>query len=300
MSETTGTLLKKAREEKGISLGTVHEVTKIPLDVLRAIEEGYTLRTLSPFYYKGFIKIYAQYLNVEIKPLLDEQKKEELPQPVPLREEENIARWWEIVEDFVTPERMRLLAKVVIVTLAVFFAFKFVGFVVHKISSRPKRVSTPVKANQDQVWKKKEHEQNSGVKQESTAPLVAQQRKPEPVKEKKPPVEQKTTNTEVPSISSPGAAASAGVSIDKNVSLAVKAKKDSWLRVRVDEAVVFQGVLKKGIAETWIAQKEIELSGKNLNLLEFELNGKVIGTLGREDRGARKIIVTKNGLSVEK
>ena len=47
-----GSLLKKVREAKGISLEVVHEHTKIPLDALRALEEGYTIRTLSPFYQK--------------------------------------------------------------------------------------------------------------------------------------------------------------------------------------------------------------------------------------------------------
>ena len=41
-----GQILKKAREAKGLGLDVVHEATKIPMDVLRAIEEGYTVRTL--------------------------------------------------------------------------------------------------------------------------------------------------------------------------------------------------------------------------------------------------------------
>src|SRR6185295_12967123 len=61
-----GTFLKQCRQEQGHSLEAVHEATKIPLDVLRGIEEGYKVRTLSPFYYKGFLKLYANYLNVEL------------------------------------------------------------------------------------------------------------------------------------------------------------------------------------------------------------------------------------------
>ena len=58
-TSSPGKLLKKAREERGLSIDAIHEGTKIPLDVLRAIEEGYTVRTLTPFYLKGFYKIYA-------------------------------------------------------------------------------------------------------------------------------------------------------------------------------------------------------------------------------------------------
>ena len=50
-------LLKDTRLSKGLTLDIVHEATKIPMDALRAIEEGYSTRILTPFYYRGFIKI---------------------------------------------------------------------------------------------------------------------------------------------------------------------------------------------------------------------------------------------------
>ena len=56
-------ILKSTREAKGLTLEIVHEATKIPMDALRAIEEGYSVRILSPFYYRGFIKIYAEFLG---------------------------------------------------------------------------------------------------------------------------------------------------------------------------------------------------------------------------------------------
>ena len=67
-----GVILKEARESRRISLETVHEATKIPMDALRAIEEGYTVRSLSSFYYKGFIKMYAQYLGVDAREVIEE------------------------------------------------------------------------------------------------------------------------------------------------------------------------------------------------------------------------------------
>jgi hypothetical protein len=59
-------VLKSARMAKGLTLDIVHEATKIPMDVLRAIEEGYSVRILSPFYYRGFIKIYAEFLGLDV------------------------------------------------------------------------------------------------------------------------------------------------------------------------------------------------------------------------------------------
>ena len=59
-------ILKRTREAKGLTLEIVHEATKIPMDSLRAIEEGYSVRILSPFYYRGFIKIYAEFLGLDV------------------------------------------------------------------------------------------------------------------------------------------------------------------------------------------------------------------------------------------
>ena len=68
--------LKQTREKRAISLQSVHEGTKIPLDVLKAIEEGYKIRTLSPFYYRGFLKMYAQYLGVDISQIPEDRNLE--------------------------------------------------------------------------------------------------------------------------------------------------------------------------------------------------------------------------------
>ena len=61
-------ILKETRRSRGIPIEVAHEATKIPLDVLKAIEEGYTVRALaSPFYRRQFIKMYASYLGVPVK-----------------------------------------------------------------------------------------------------------------------------------------------------------------------------------------------------------------------------------------
>jgi len=87
--------------------------------------------------------------------------------------------------------------------------------------------------------------------------------------------------------------------VQKDVNLTVRANQNSWLRVKTDGIVVFQSTLRVGAVETWFADKEIEISGRNINRLEFELNGKMIGTLGRKDRNAKKVVITKRGLSVK-
>src|ERR1700691_55398 len=65
-------ILKNTRLAKGLTLEIVHEATKIPMDALRSIEEGYSSRILSPFYYRGFIKIYAEFLGLNVAEMYKE------------------------------------------------------------------------------------------------------------------------------------------------------------------------------------------------------------------------------------
>src|SRR5271166_3461881 len=72
-------ILKNTREAKGLTLEIVHEATKIPMDALRAIEEGYSSRILSPFYYRGFIKIYAVFLGLDVGEMYKEYGLDQSP-----------------------------------------------------------------------------------------------------------------------------------------------------------------------------------------------------------------------------
>jgi len=269
-----GHVLKEARESRGVSLEAVHEATKIPMDALRAIEEGYSIRTLSSFYLKGFIKMYAKYLGIDVSEVL-----EEVPQDKKKAEKVEPAKSYQLPEEifkdklqaFFTRKRKQQIVKVAGLLLAFFLVIKIFGIVGHWMSSKPK-----------------------------AKPVVKEQ-----VSQKKAPEEpQKTQPAAQPSQASATATAkpagSASNSAKKAIMLSVRADVNSWLQVRSDGNVVFQSTLKKGLTETWYADDRIEVSGNNIARLEFELNGKMIGFLGREDRRAKKVIVTQNGLSVEK
>src|SRR5580698_3774537 len=75
-------ILKETREARGLTLEIVHEATKIPMDALKAIEEGYTVRILSPFYYRGFIKIYAEFLGLNVAEMYKHYGLDQPPNPV--------------------------------------------------------------------------------------------------------------------------------------------------------------------------------------------------------------------------
>ncbi len=269
-----GTLLKRAREAQGLSLESIHEATKIPLDALRGIEEGYTVRTLSKFYYRGFLKMYAQYLNMDLKEILGEEQKPVLPKYTRPTKEPS----WDfeqVFTRFFTKERKQLLLRGLGIVLSFFIAWKVMAFIVT-------RWPKPVKK---EIVKKQEPKVEKTKKSETQ-----ESKKSAPAK----PAETKAVN---PALAQTPQAVS-HTQVLTNISLTARARKNSWLNVKADGHTVFQGALSVGSVETWAANDKIEISGKNLNQLEFELNGKMIGTLGRADRKAKTIIITRDGLKV--
>lgn len=278
--ESAGKILKKSRENQRISLEIVHEATKIPMDALRAIEEGYKIRMLSPFYYKGFVKMYANYLNIDASEVIDDYKPEELPEHIKQDIEEFQTPKW--IAAIFTRQRMRQVVITVGIFLALFVIFKLIGFLT---SREPKPAVT-----------------KEAIKKESGQIEVAGKKIKKIVQQPRKEVRQMTPKIIAPAViaqpSKPLVKVPSAV-VQKNVILTVRANQNSWLRVKTDGMVVFQSTLKIGAVETWLANDEIEISGRNINQLEFELNGKMIGTLGRKDRNAKKVVITKRGLSVK-
>ena len=287
-----GLLLKESRESKGITIETVHELTKIPLDVLHAIEEGYTVRMVSAYYFKGFIKMYAKFLGLDPQLVLDEpvpSKHSAEPVVVPVVVDKRSIKF----NDFLARQNKRqLLVRIVVGVVLVIAGISIIIFFKNMKSAPPvlfvkreqprkKMVANPV------IDKKVPEKPKAKAKAEEkpvSRPVVSQAPVSTPAQG-----EDETTPTK-----------SAKRTEGKKVSLTIKARVTGWLQVKVDGNIVFQSTMREGTAESWQAEKSIELSGKNINNLEFEVNGKVLGQLGKAERGARRVIITGDGLSVRK
>ena len=301
--KSAGEVLKNERLRQGLTLEIVHETTKIPLDALRAIEEGYKIRMLSPFYYKGFVKMYAKYLSVDISEVLDDYKKEELPEHIDDEIQEFTLPQW-VTGTFTKQLKQKIVIGIGAV-LVLFALFKLIGFIA---SIRPK---APVRPPENKVAKKEIKKAALAVEQtvindtpklhaQIATPKITPPPIPKPAPHPVQKAEPKTQPTVVPQKPEEATPARASALSAKKIHLTVRANENSWLRVKTDGNIVFQSILRMGAVETWLADKEIEISGRNINELEFELNGKLIGKLGRQDRHAKKVIIRQNGLSVEK
>lgn len=296
--KTAGEILKETRESKGLPLTTVHEVTKIPMDVLKAIEEGYSVRTLSPFYLKGFIKMYAEHLGVDVSKVLESpisllQKATKVAKP---EFKKVVEKTYALPEgefdlgSMVSKERQKQIVVGIGILLVLFLIVRLAGCLISGTSkTQPKVKSQTVKAPSV----KSQPAKPQPVKQVA-APKVAEQKKTAAPAEK-PVVAASAAQPQ-------GVAEETPAVVNKEpekVRLTIKAQKGGWLQVKVDGATVMESTVKAGTVETWEANQEIIISGSTIHNLEFELNGKMLGTLGRQDRNARRVVVTKKGLAVK-
>lgn len=290
-------VLKSTREAKGLTLEIVHEATKIPMDALRAIEEGYSVRILSPFYYRGFIKIYAEFLGLNVQETYKEYgldtTAKTLPAPAAAKPSpkdagpnllvENLQEWG---SGIFTPKTINLFFKALGAFLICFLLFKMGSYVLshwpkghtgpkaRPAVHAPRQKLAPVHKDEDEVVPAPPSE----PKDDKNAPVPAP----------------------VPAAVTAASKVVQAPSEDNKVEVAVRAQKNTWLRVKADDRVVFETTLSKGSMESWSADKKIELSGRDLEQLDMEINSKHIGLLGGGERRIRKVLITHEGLTVKK
>ncbi|MBF0532980.1 MAG: DUF4115 domain-containing protein [Candidatus Omnitrophica bacterium] len=284
-----GLLLKKIRVERGLPLEAVQEATKIPLDALKAIEEGYTIRSLSPFYYRGFLKMYAQYLGIDGQSVLGDAPKP--PAPARLKFERQDFAPPSRFFDIFTRERMRLGVIAGFTLLLIFAAaqlFRSCSLFRSPALKTQSVLSAPVLASQ------------------SITPVISGKNKKHRSVEISPVVALQPAAGSVVPEGTNGLAAAAkpkaavALSERKNIVLTARAKQRCWILVKADGAVVFRESLHTGSAETWVAKERIEITGRNIYQLDFELNGRMLGPLGKKGSRARQVVITREGLTVIK
>ena len=70
MKESLGAHLKRAREEKNISIEQVAYATRISLKMLRALEEDDHTVLPAPTFVRGYLQAYAKYVRIDTQDLL--------------------------------------------------------------------------------------------------------------------------------------------------------------------------------------------------------------------------------------
>jgi len=256
--ESIGARLKQARQDKGVSLEQAQKDTRIHNRILAALEEGRPQEAVSG---RVYIKSFIRKYADYLGldgASLAEEYKGERSSP---RERILIAA--EKDTSFKFP--FKKVLTVIIVIIVVFAGVKLVIFAGSKMKEGLKSTPKAVK------------------KIESSRP------KPKPVVKEMP--------KEVPQQPAVTPAA-APVPKGENISLKIKARSDVYLKIKADGSVIYDGILKKGGAETWEAKDSLDISTSRAEAISAELNGTTLGALGK---GVTKnILITRDGLKLPK
>ena len=290
--ESVGARIKKLRLEKGLTLEDVHKKTNLHLSVLKAIEED-SLINLSPVYVRGFLKIYCNFLEVDLAQIMPDYTETKQPGVVTAAyqtdtQAESVSHLKVTASPF-KPVSFKLPAinlpamKLPTVKPKIIFGVAL-GFIVLLVlfnlgKSISSRKSLPRKADPAAaaVAKPVKKAVSSKTKKAAAAPKAqAPAAAPAP---------KKAADVPRPEVLS-------------GVRLSILAKEDCWINLKSDGKVVFHGTLKKGRTETWQAKEKIELSVTNAGVINLEVNGRLITNLGRKGQALKNISITKDGLTV--
>lgn len=140
--------LREKRKELGLDLEEIVEKTKLHPSVIKAIESG-NLEDISPIYLKGFIKIYASFLGVEIT--------DELQEIFPIKEstrsfkpgmirEKKIIDLSKIFTPKVKKNIILIITFVFAFAIAFFLLTSLVNFVKKRVATLPKKRPEAVKS----------------------------------------------------------------------------------------------------------------------------------------------------------
>ncbi|MFH1691274.1 MAG: helix-turn-helix domain-containing protein [Candidatus Omnitrophota bacterium] len=264
--KTVGIILKETRVARKISLEEVSRHTKIHMNILKMIEAD-EFKSLGAVYSKSFLKLYAEYLNLDRDALIrrfeSEQKLDVFSggKKLKIPEEQQIGgmvqfplEWVKKTGALLKNLNMKYVIIIILCLLSIIGIRKFI----------------------------------KGMKSSKKSVVVAQA------------LDQKASEKKETRVVSKKDDTSAKKNTNEKIVLIIRAKQKCWLQVKVDGKIVFQSILTDGAAESWQAKEKIELWLGNAGGVELELNGKLLEKIGRPGQTLKNVVVTRDGLSIQK
>ncbi len=272
--KSVGSLLKETRQAKNISLEGASKNTRIHVSILKSMESD-DFKSLGEVYAKSFLKLYAEYLSLDKEDILRrfqqvstsgasagaEKKTGILRDQRPLGGRRFQAKYLIKVIEALKKINLKF---VVILILVLIVVLGFAQFIKHRrvFLEGPKKIEA------------------RGIPVKKSLSAIKPFLSKEVSKEK---------------ISPPTT-----LQHEEKIVLVVRTKEKSWLQVKVDGKVVFQSVLAKGTAESWEAMEKIELWLGNAGAVQLELNGKLLGRIGRPGQVLKHVVVTRFGFTIQR
>jgi cytoskeleton protein RodZ len=249
-----GDLLRKAREAKGVTFIEAEEATRIRARYLEALEYGDEHALPGRVYVEGFVRNYAAYLGLSPREVMaryraaHETPEPEMPSlrasihPVPMLAP---GRW------------LKALTGLVLVALLVAVGV-YLGSLLPPLSVDLSGFSVP------------------GISLPSPAPPEVPA-EPTPAPTLAPPPQETPMPKETPT---PAPTAAPTPTRVPEIRLQVRLTERAWLRVTLDGALAFEGLLEAGENRSWVARDKVDLRSGNAGGTEVTVDGVPRGPLG--------------------
>jgi len=318
--------LKEKRKELGLRVEEVVEKTKLHPSVIHDIEED-NFSNISTAYLRGFVRIYARFLNVDLESFIKDlpgaqtgkkpARKEPPPAAVlpeesprrpavseatkgkpspmnpPARPAGNIKQYKPKGYGQIIKEKVAALPpevkKAFIIAVAIVLGLIVLARVLPPIGTKFKAM------RQEAVLKAKAKKEQRALKR-----ALAVERK-RAAKEKK--LKDKTPRAAQRAFAKEPAPEKITVPVSgktKEIVVSVTTKKSCFIRAVVDGKTAFEGVLRKGVAETWKGVRSIDLKLSDGSAVIVEVNGSAIPSLSTRPRPVKSFKVDRSGITVSK
>ena len=232
--DSIGDYLRAAREDRKVPIAQVVRDTKISEKYIVAMENGQLSLLPAPAYAKGFLKIYAEYLGLDSRPLIEQYVQEYggmMRQGFPPDGESvtpTLSSTWRFAAIGV--------GAAVIIAIAIVSGLKFWR------SCAATRVHKPAVSTEEL----------------ETLPL--------------PPLPQVSPTVEPPAAAPPPPPPQEAK--PKQRKLEAKAKESVWMKVYGDGVLLFQGTVQKGKEEFWLAKDSFDVRIAKPRLVELSIDDK--------------------------
>jgi cytoskeletal protein RodZ len=255
-----GELLKRERENRGLSHEQVSEMTKLRVHILRALEEEDWKELPQPVFVRGFIRSYARILGIDEGEALsgyeDHASVEQTP-PRPLMVHKGPGKGW------------ILYLTLLFCGLGLLFLYLWMGSPL----TEERRV-TP-------EWRKMPKPQER-ERQPPTGTAAVTEERPIEVEEA-PDRRAEEEREEAPSRGEPESIAATDRNtedISEALVLNGQVKMRTWMRVQIDGQEPKEYIFQPGARPRWTAKKGFDLMVGNAAGIDFELDGEEYKNLG--------------------
>jgi len=288
--DSTGEILRRARNERHLTLEEVATRTRINRKYLAAIESGDPASVPGGFFYKSFVRQYAAALSTDDDNVLERVEQSlaaEHPVAPPPPDEQVLKALATKAEENAAGTSSGSRSAAAYALLLVLAVAGTTG--VYTLWHRAQQAQAAEEVGRSTPETPKKEEIPPPVSQQPSQPQPqAQPQAQEPVP---PPVVQREPNAPPPSQGAPTTPTQAPAqppvpvpapdsAVPANIAINVLAKDETWVSVSADGKTLFSGTLVAGQTRTFAARENVRMRIGNAGGVDVVFNGNSIGPFG--------------------